>query len=601
MQNGELYKLLTTLQLQNFKCFGDHIIPLRPVTIIVGRNNAGKSTIIEALRLISIAVGHYKSINYSDAPAWLDDIPTYRGISPSLKGMEFNFDESVFHRYGDPPSTIIATFETKETIKIHIGPDSKIHAEIINSKGMPIQSKGQANLLNLPTVSILPQIAPLARKEIVLTEEYIRKAMSSYLAPLHFRNHLNLWYGSFKEFKEISESTWSGLRIRSLESRNKMPGSELSLLVQDHDFVAEVGWMGHGLQMWLQTMWFLTRSKNHDTVILDEPDVYMHADLQRKLIRFMQGRHQQIIIATHSIEIMAEVEPDQVLVVDRKKKQSTFTTSLPAVQRVIDHIGGIHNIQLARLWSSRRFLLVEGKDIKILKHFQNTLFRESEESFDAIPNMPIGGWGGWNYAVGSSLFLKNAGGENIITYCILDSDYHTEEEINERINEAKNRGVQLHIWVRKEIENYLLVPTAIHRVILSGIKENIKPPTISEITIKIGNIVNSLKDETFDAIATELLAKNRAGGASAANKAAREQIKKAWKTQEGKLSIVSGKKVLSILFKWSQEKFNVSLNKDRIAKVLRPDEITPEIVTIVESIEKTQNFNGGLRNTFKKI
>jgi hypothetical protein len=35
--------------------------------------------------------------------------------------------------------------------------------------------------------------------------------------------------------------------------------------------------------MWLQTIWFLTRAKDHETVILDEPDVYMHADLQRRL------------------------------------------------------------------------------------------------------------------------------------------------------------------------------------------------------------------------------------------------------------------------------------------------------------------------------
>lgn len=68
--------------------------------------------------------------------------------------------------------------------------------------------------------------------------------------------------------------------------------------------MAEVALMGHGLQMWLQTMWFLCRSSPTATVVLDEPDVYMHPDLQRRLVRLVRGRYPQIIIATHSVEIV---------------------------------------------------------------------------------------------------------------------------------------------------------------------------------------------------------------------------------------------------------------------------------------------------------
>ncbi len=45
--------MLTELRLINFRCFKDHVIPLRRNTIIVGKNNAGKSTVIDALRLVS--------------------------------------------------------------------------------------------------------------------------------------------------------------------------------------------------------------------------------------------------------------------------------------------------------------------------------------------------------------------------------------------------------------------------------------------------------------------------------------------------------------------------------------------------------------------
>lgn len=584
--------MLKELQLENFRCFDNHIIPLRPTTIVVGRNNAGKSTIVEALRLISIVVNRYKHLNFSNVPDWLDIPRSFRGVVPSLKGMEFNF-ASIFYRYGDPPAIITATFDTKHTITVYIGPEGKIHSVIKNPDGTTITTKGQAKNTHFPSVKILPQIGPLARNERVLTYDYVRSAMSSYLAPLHFRNHLNLFYNeSFEDFKQLSESTWPHLRILELGGGGLMPEDDyLSLLVQDGDFVAEISWMGHGLQMWLQTMWFLARTKDDNTIILDEPDVYMHADLQRKLIRHLKGRNQQIIIATHSVEIMAEVEADQVLVVDRMKKHSKFTTSLPAVQQVIDHIGGVHNLQLARLWTSRRCLLVEGKDIKYLKEFQNILFPDSQEPIDTIPNMSIGGWGGWNYAIGSSIFLKNAGGEDIIPYCILDSDYHTPSKIEGRLEEAKRRGVQLHIWSHKEIENYVIVPSAIHRVILSKISKRTTPPKIDEINAQIDQIVESFKDNVFDALASEYYAENKSGGPSTANRMAREQIDSKWNTLEGRLSIVSGKDVLSKLSKWSQEEFGVSFSHISITKELRPEEVADEMRLVVEDIENSQMFN----------
>jgi AAA15 family ATPase/GTPase len=47
--------MLTKIRLTNFRGFADHELPILPLTLIVGRNNAGKSTIIEALRFIALA------------------------------------------------------------------------------------------------------------------------------------------------------------------------------------------------------------------------------------------------------------------------------------------------------------------------------------------------------------------------------------------------------------------------------------------------------------------------------------------------------------------------------------------------------------------
>jgi hypothetical protein len=203
--------------------------------------------------------------------------------------------------------------------------------------------------------------------------------------------------------------------------------------------------------MWLQTMWFITRSRGAGTLILDEPDVYMHPDLQRRLIRFIRNQAPQVIVTTHSVEIIAEVEPESIVVIERKRPQSSFADSLPAVQSVLNGVGSAHNIHLTRLWSARRFILVEGDDLKILRHFSDTLSPDAETSLEAVPNMSIGGWGGWNWAVGSSLALRNAAGEDLTVYCLLDSDFFSEEVLESRYTEAASRGLQLHIWRYREL------------------------------------------------------------------------------------------------------------------------------------------------------
>jgi len=575
--------VIKELQLKNFRGFQDHTICFQPTTIIVGKNNAGKSTIVEALRLISIVVNRFEDIPYSDLPRYWNFPKTHRGFSP-YKNLEINL-KSIFYSYGQPPAEIRATLDQGEEIFV------SIYEDFIKA-GIKTPGRGQhSSRTALPKISILPQVAPFATEERVLTPEYVKGALSSSLAPIHFRNQVFLLKNFYKDFKQITEATWPGLRIESLVVQGTPPDPvHLSLIVRDGGFSAEVAWMGHGLQMWLQTMWFLARAKKHDTVILDEPDVYMHADLQRRLIRFLRNRYPQIIIATHSSEIMAEVEPENILIIDRQKAKSTFAPTLPAVQKVLNTIGSVHNLQLSRLWTSRRFLMVEGEDIAILKRFQNTLFPDATIPLDVIPSMSVGGWGGWNYAVGSSMFLENAVGEGITTYCVLDSDYHTNEEIEARIKDAKTRGVQLHIWKRKEIENYLLIPQAIHRVVAANVAKNKPVPTALEITAQLEIIAESLKDEVLDSSASAIQHRNKGMDAGTANKKARERIEKSWKTVEERLSLVSGKRALSALSEWSNKNYGVSFSSLRVASELRAGEIDDEVKSVLKAIEEIESF-----------
>ena len=60
--------MLKNLRLTDLRSFAEHFVPLRDLTVFVGQNNAGKSTIVEALRLISIVALRYGNLTYRPPP-----------------------------------------------------------------------------------------------------------------------------------------------------------------------------------------------------------------------------------------------------------------------------------------------------------------------------------------------------------------------------------------------------------------------------------------------------------------------------------------------------------------------------------------------------
>jgi len=90
--------MLVSLRLMNFRCFDDHTIPFRARTVIIGRNNAGKSTVVEALRLVALIVERHKTASYKALPVWLDLLRGTRGIIPALDRQAFDLGVATLER-----------------------------------------------------------------------------------------------------------------------------------------------------------------------------------------------------------------------------------------------------------------------------------------------------------------------------------------------------------------------------------------------------------------------------------------------------------------------------------------------------------------------
>jgi len=212
--------MLQSIQFTNYRCFADHELPLNKETIIVGKNNAGKSTIVEGLRLLAIITQRHKNLAFKNVPDWIEIPSSHRGVGVSLTGLNIIW-KNIFHRYQDPPGKISATFSNGYKLTVYVGPDKKTHAVIQKRNDQVIGNKIQAKDTQLPKLSVLPQISPLQKEENILATDYIKANVSSHLSSNHFRNQLALFYDEyFEEFKDLAESSWPGLDKRG-QSKNK--------------------------------------------------------------------------------------------------------------------------------------------------------------------------------------------------------------------------------------------------------------------------------------------------------------------------------------------------------------------------------------------
>ncbi|KNY27941.1 ATP-dependent nuclease [Pseudobacteroides cellulosolvens] len=569
--------MLKKIEFENYRCFKKNSLTFRDLTIIVGKNNAGKSTIIEALRLISYVCKKCKHTTYVDAPNSLKLPLSSRGFKINVDKFKIDLRGIVYY-YSEGNAKVIARFDNGAKIIIILNTDFAF-ATIYDTENNIIKTKGKAIDLDLDIVDILPQIGLIKENEKLLTLETVLSDIDTYLSSRHFRNEL--WRNKkelFNDFKQLAETTWSGLRIIDLDYNSSI-NDFIQLLVEDERFTAEIGLMGSGLQMWLQIIWFICRTKNSKTVILDEPDVYMHPDLQRKILRLLKNRYAQVVIATHSVEIISEVDPKNIVTIDKNSVNMRYSNNIKAVQNIIDSIGSVHNLSLVRLSSAKKCLFVEGKDLKYLSKFHEKMYPKSEISLESLPCIPLGGWSRLSDAFGAAKLFYSETQDAIKSYCILDSDYFSPDQISEKYNLAKENHLHLFVWERKEIENYLLVPKAIFRITQRPESE------YTEFLIEFEKIIDGMKLNITDQYANQLyLLSERKKQLPTCNSEARQYIDSKWTNLQNKINLVSGKEMISKTNAFIKEKYNKSCSVHKILQAITLEELDEEVKDVIRQI-----------------
>ena len=182
--------MLKSIELKNYRCFEQTKMNYRDLTVIVGSNNSGKSTIIEALRIISSVVKKFKNTQYINPPFSLN-LPVNRiGIKVSLNNSKIDL-KGIVYFYNDSEAVITAIFDNNVRVIVTLNHEW-VFANIYAADGQLVNSKSKARYTEIENISIMPQLGLIKDEEKLLTSDTVKSDMETYLSSRHFRNELLL-------------------------------------------------------------------------------------------------------------------------------------------------------------------------------------------------------------------------------------------------------------------------------------------------------------------------------------------------------------------------------------------------------------------------
>ena len=593
---SELHRFVR-VDFQHFKAFERFTLHLRHFNILVGPNNSGKSTILTAFRLLAAAL----------RKAWArrpELIPTLHGqgfgYSIDLAGVSIA-EENIFFDYDDSsPASVRFNLSNNSELLLYFPAVGSCYLST-NSEGRPPQTPATfRKQFNCP-IGFVPILGPVDHNEPLYQEKAARLALFNYTAARNFRN---IWYHypeRFEDFRRILTQTWPGMDVERPKVDYTHDKPRLHMFCPEGRIPREIFWAGFGFQVWCQMLTHLVQSSDKSLFLIDEPDIYLHADLQRQLLWLLKNLGPDILIATHSTEIISEAEADDIVVVNKKWKHARRIKRPSELAEVFSILGSNLNPILTQLAKTRRALFVEGKDFQIIGKFARKLNcpRVGNRSHFAV--IPLQGFN-VERARNIKKGIETTLGGKIATAVILDRDYRSQAECDAIRKSCYEFCNLVLLLSRKEIENFLLVPQSIDRAASRRVADKARRGGRKvEYVPCAQTVLDDFAEKKRTYVLSQYLAYRRrfqrsvspkTDEATAAGMALKE-FESHWKAGDRRLALVPGKDAMSRLNEHLQKKYGITVTPTAIVDAMAVGEVPNEVKELVCSLDSFAELRPG--------
>ncbi len=578
------------VEFTRFKAFKTFRLDLKHFNIMVGPNNAGKSTILAAFRILAAA----------QRRAIAQRATLVRGPAGTVYGYQVNLaaisvaEENIFYNYeDDEPAQVVFHLSNGNSLTLYF-PEAGVCVLLPDAQGngfaTPTTFRSQFNC----PIGFVPILGPVEHHEPLFEKEAARLALFNYRAARNFRN---IWYHykeRFPEFREALQQTWPGMDVEPPEVDRSHKKPLLHMYCPEKRRPRELFWAGFGFQVWCQMLTHIIQWKEASIFLIDEPDIYLHADLQRQLLGLLRNLGPDILLATHSTEIITEAEADDILLISKDRRSARRLRNPADVEQLFELLGSNINPILTQLAKTRRVLFVEGKDFQILSRFALRLGERGVANRRDFAVVPVEGFNPERIRSLKAGMETTLGGP-VLAGAIFDRDYRSTEECTAVQADCEDFCEFAVVHNRKEIENFLLVPEALDRALEQRLEDRARR---GGSPMSFEPLAQSVLD-AFAASKKAYVAGQLSSGARHYSRGAAPQkhetevmeqayaaVEAAWTSFDGRIALIPGKDALSDFNRRAQETYGSSVTPTAVIAAMSPDQVPPEIRELIEAIRQ---------------
>ncbi len=475
--------MISKVILRNFKRIDEEEFILTDFDLLVGSNNSGKSTLLQAIAIWQYCVDQFKRTKRKGSSGIQIVLPEFT----ALPLPEFNLlwkDKTERKNIkkeggGNKPELIliyISIFwktikeekEVEQSLTVQLRYLSPLSIYAIPQRGFE-EFKKLILEKDFPQIVYVPPFSGLEPIEKWLDDGNVKQNVGKGQPGSVLRNLLyrvidvkdddNTIIPSEKNenWNEIQNriSNWFGVKLNPPEyekGQSTQITMNYSVAKKEFDIISA----GSGFHQILTLMAFFYGYQGITTILFDEPDAHLHVNLQKQILSYFKQKKQiQFLIATHSEEFIRGVEVNSIIsILSGKPKRIQSSEEIVRAMSIVD------NIDVIKTKQSPYILYVEGEDderiltgwaeilgqIEVLRQFhiykmggtsKKDMNNRQDEHFKALKQI-------------------NPEVKRVVLFDYDSEDSYHPPKDNKVIKE----------WKRKNIENYLLVPDAWKSAIL---------------------------------------------------------------------------------------------------------------------------------------
>lgn len=467
--------MIEKLTIRNFKKIEKDEFVFDNFDLLVGANNSGKSTVLQALAIWQFCIEQFRISSKKGVRGIQVVLPSFT----ALPLPEFNllWKDRVDRRYTPNPTDPNKKDQSYITVDIKAywkfnGMDRSFGISLRYQSPQSVYAIPQNGWVEFnalesekcfPGVVYVPPFSGIEPHEQWMDDGNIRQHIGksqpgSIIRNLLYRvvdvqdeNGIDIPVNKNEKWKELTKlvSDWFGMKLLPPHYQKKI-STEIKVEYEFQGKKYDIISAGSGFHQILILLAFYYGYEEVNTLLFDEPDAHLHANLQANVLRFFMGKgDKQFITATHSPEFINNTGAHNIISMLSGKPRVVQTTG-----NVIAALSKVDNIEVVRTQSSPYILYIEGDDdLRILSAWANTLGKQDVLN-QYYPYFLHGT---------TKISMRDRAQEHFMALRQINPnvkrvqlmDYDAEDTFHPK---AENPCIRE--WKRKNIDNYLLVPDA---------------------------------------------------------------------------------------------------------------------------------------------